>query len=51
MKKSVIFCNMITESEALFVIAVEEQHHVMNLSDLKCGEMPPGLPSGLKWRC
>lgn len=64
MKKSVIVCSIILAAAAVFVIAAEEkkhedhakgesaapatEHHVMSPSDLKWGEVPPGLPAGGK---
>ena len=60
MKKIVILCSVIVGAAA-FVIAAEEkkheehtktasttEHKVMAPSDLKWGEMPPGLPAGAK---
>ena len=62
MKKIVILCSVLMAAAALFVIAAEEkkpdahaksasaatEHQIMAPSDLKWGEMPPGLPAGAK---
>ncbi len=48
MKKIVILCSVFVAAAALIGFAAEEQHKVMSPSDLKWGEMPPGLPSGAK---
>lgn len=48
MKKIVTLGSVIMAAAALIVFAAEEQHHVMTPSDLKWGEMPPGLPAGAK---
>ena len=48
MKKIVILCSVFVAAAALIGFATEEQHKVMSPSDLKWGEMPPGLPSGAK---
>jgi quercetin dioxygenase-like cupin family protein len=62
MKKIVILCSVIMASAALFVFAAKEkkpdehaksastatEHQIMAPSDLKCGDMPPGLPAGAK---
>jgi quercetin dioxygenase-like cupin family protein len=60
MKKTVILCSVIVGAAA-FIIAAEEkkqeehaktasttEHKVIAPSDLKWGEMPPGLPAGAK---
>ena len=56
MKKIIMLCSVIVAGAA-FVFAAEEEknkeastteHHAMTPSDLKWGEMPPGLPSGAK---
>src|SRR6266853_6540479 len=48
MKKIVTLCSVIIAAAALIVFAAEEQHHIMSPSDLKWGDMPPGLPAGAK---
>jgi len=48
MKKIVILCSVFVAAAAIIGFATEEQHHVMSPSDLKWGEMPPGLPAGAK---
>src|SRR6266404_4169872 len=62
MKKIIILCSVIMASAALFVFAAKEkkpdehaksastvtEHQIMAPSDLKWGDMPPGLPAGAK---
>jgi quercetin dioxygenase-like cupin family protein len=60
MKKTIILCSVIVTSAALFVFAAKKpdehsktastvtEHQIMAPSDLKWGDMPPGLPAGAK---
>jgi quercetin dioxygenase-like cupin family protein len=61
MKKTIILCSVIMASAALFVFAAREkkpdehaktaattEHQIMAPSELKWGDMPPGLPAGAK---
>ena len=58
MKKIIILCSVIMASAALFVFAAKEkkpdakasttEHQITAPSDLKWGDMPPGLPTGAK---
>src|ERR1043166_4999332 len=61
MKKTVILSSVIMASAALLVFASKEkkpdehaktasttEHQIMTPSDLKWGDMPPGLPPGAK---
>ena len=63
MKKTFILCSVTMAAAALFVFAAEEkkqdepsksasttttEHQIITPSDLKWGEMPPGLPAGAK---
>ena len=59
MKKIIILCSVIMASAALFAFAAREkkpdaktasttEHQIMAPSDLKWGDMPPGLPVGAK---
>jgi quercetin dioxygenase-like cupin family protein len=62
MKKIFILCSVIMATTALFVFASREkkpdehaksgstvtEHQIMAPSDLKWGDMPPGLPAGAK---
>jgi hypothetical protein len=59
MKKTIILCSVIMASAALVAFAAREkkpdaktasttEHQIMAPSDLKWGDMPPGLPAGAK---